>query len=76
MAKTTSQKSKNASDATGAVLVEAPQRDDETPRDSYRVKLEIFEGPLDLLLYLIKKDEIDINDIPISHITEQYLAYL
>src|SRR5262245_25363903 len=76
MAKTTSQKSKKASDATGAVLVEAPQRDDEAQRDSYRVKLEIFEGPLDLLLYLIKKDEIDINDIPISHITEQYLAYL
>ncbi len=37
---------------------------------------KIFEGPLDLLLYLIRKDEIDINDIPIAHITEQYLAYL
>jgi segregation and condensation protein A len=45
-------------------------------RDNYRVKLEIFEGPLDLLLYLIKKDEIEITDIPIAHITEQYLAYL
>jgi len=43
---------------------------------SYKVKLEVFEGPLDLLLYLIKKNEIDISDIPISVITEQYLEYL
>src|SRR5437588_13098822 len=42
----------------------------------YKVKLEVFEGPLDLLLYLIKKDEIDIYDIPIERITKQYLAYL
>src|SRR5438132_4218347 len=42
----------------------------------YKVKLDIFEGPLDLLLYLIKRDEIDIYDIPIEHITKQYLAYL
>jgi segregation and condensation protein A len=76
MAKTPSQKSKSSSDATSAALAEAPQRDDEARRDDYRVKLEIFEGPLDLLLYLIKKDEIDIYDIPISHITKQYLTYL
>ncbi|MFH1478979.1 MAG: segregation/condensation protein A [Candidatus Omnitrophota bacterium] len=43
---------------------------------SYKVKLEVFEGPLDLLLYLIKKNEIDIYDIPISTITEQYLEYI
>ncbi len=43
---------------------------------SYKVKLEVFEGPLDLLLYLIKKDELDIYDIPITRITEQYLEYL
>jgi segregation and condensation protein A len=43
---------------------------------SYKVKLEVFEGPLDLLLYLIKKNEIDIYDIPIAVITEQYLEYL
>jgi len=43
---------------------------------TYKVKLEIFEGPLDLLLYLIKKEEIDIYDIPISKITDQYLEYL
>ena len=42
----------------------------------YKVKLEIFEGPLDLLLYLIKRDEIDIYDIPIEHITRQYLEYM
>jgi len=40
------------------------------------VKLPIFEGPLDLLLYLIRREEIDIYDIPISRITEQYLQYL
>jgi segregation and condensation protein A len=40
------------------------------------VKLPVFEGPLDLLLYLIKKDEIDIYDIPIEKITTQYLEYL
>jgi segregation and condensation protein A len=43
---------------------------------SYKVKLEVFEGPLDLLLYLIKREEIDIYDIPIAKITEQYLDYL
>src|SRR5215468_837307 len=76
MAKTHSQKSKNQPASTSVALTEAPERDDEAWRDSYRVKLEIFEGPLDLLLYLIRKDEIDICDIPIAHITEQYLAYL
>lgn len=39
-------------------------------------KLETFEGPLDLLLFLIKKSEINIYDIPVSQITEQYLNYL
>jgi len=42
----------------------------------YKVKLEVFEGPLDLLLYLIKRDEIDIYDIPIEHITTQYLEHI
>ena len=42
----------------------------------YKVKLEIFEGPLDLLLYLIKRDEIDIYDISIERITGQYLEYI
>ena len=42
----------------------------------YEVKLERFEGPLDLLLHLIQRDEIDIYDIPIARITEQYLDYI
>ncbi len=43
---------------------------------SYEVKLDIFEGPLDLLLYLIRKNELDIYNIPMALITEQYLAHL
>jgi segregation and condensation protein A len=43
---------------------------------TYKVKLEVFEGPLDLLLYLIKKEELNISDIPIAKITDQYLEYL
>jgi len=46
------------------------------PSGFYRVKLPVFEGPLDLLLHLIKKNEVEIVDIPIATITEQYLAYL
>lgn len=42
----------------------------------YKVRLEIFEGPLDLLLYLIKRDELDIYDISLERITGQYLEYL
>jgi segregation and condensation protein A len=42
----------------------------------YKIKLEAFEGPLDLLLFLIKKEEIDVYDIPIAKITEQFLAYV
>ena len=43
---------------------------------AYEVKLERFEGPLDLLLHLIQRDEIDIYDIPIARITQQYLNYI
>src|ERR1700719_4573431 len=42
----------------------------------YKFKLEIFEGPLDLLLCLVKRDKIDIYDISIERITRQYLEYL
>jgi segregation and condensation protein A len=42
----------------------------------YKVQVEVFEGPLDLLLHLIKKEDIDIYDIPISKLLEQYLDYL
>jgi segregation and condensation protein A len=48
-----------------------------TPDECYQVQLEnIFEGPMDLLVHLIKKHEVDIYDIPIALITEQYLKYL
>jgi segregation and condensation protein A len=47
-----------------------------TGEAEYKVELEVFEGPLDLLLYLIKKEEVDIYDIPIETITTQYMEYL
>jgi len=43
---------------------------------SYKIKLQLFEGPLDLLIYLVKKDHLNIYDIPIAKVTEQYLSYL
>jgi len=43
---------------------------------AYRIKLQNFEGPLDLLLFLIKKNEVDIYDIPIADITRQYMEYV
>lgn len=46
------------------------------PQDEYKVQLDVFEGPLDLLLYLIRKDEVDIYDIPIERITNQYMQYI
>jgi segregation and condensation protein A len=52
-------------------------RSDDTDDDHYRVKLRnVFEGPMDLLVHLIKKAEVDIYDIPIALITAQYLEYL
>lgn len=44
--------------------------------DMYRVQLEEFEGPLDLLLFFIRRDELDIHDIPIAQIADEYLAYV
>jgi len=46
------------------------------PDDAPRIQLPLFEGPLDLLLYLIRRDKIDIHDIPIAPITRQYMEYL
>ena len=54
----------------------ATPNDFESILPDYPVKLANFEGPLDLLLYLIKKSEVDVYDIPIVRITEQYLNYL
>src|SRR6186713_874254 len=48
----------------------------ESSPDAYKVKLDSFEGPLDLLLHLIRKNELNIYDIPIALITEQYLGYI
>lgn len=65
--------------ATGEPSEAPTDTADETPAEdkaNYTVRLEDFEGPLDLLLYLIQRDEIDIYDIPIAHITQQYLAHL
>jgi segregation and condensation protein A len=42
----------------------------------YRIKLDVFEGPLDLLLHLVKKNELEVTDVPTAAITEQYLSYL
>ncbi|MBI4126047.1 MAG: segregation/condensation protein A [Deltaproteobacteria bacterium] len=44
--------------------------------NEYRVNLEVFEGPLDLLLYLIRKNDLDVYDIPITFILEEYMRYL
>ncbi|MBN1341078.1 MAG: segregation/condensation protein A [Phycisphaerae bacterium] len=44
--------------------------------DDYRVQLDVYNGPLDLLLYLIRREEVDIYDIPIVRITEQYVGYV
>jgi len=43
---------------------------------TYKIKLDMYEGPLDLLLYLIKKEEVDIINIPVAKITNQYLEYV
>jgi segregation and condensation protein A len=60
---------------------EHPHGERETPNGAgpaggYRVRLDLFEGPLDLLLHLIKKNEVDVTNIPVATITEQYLAHL
>jgi segregation and condensation protein A len=57
-------------------VTDQPQFDFESSPDAYKVKLETFEGPLDLLIHLIRKNELDIYDIPIAIITEQYLGYI
>jgi len=63
-------------DARGAATEPPPSPFVTHRTGTVTIKLERFEGPLDLLLHLIKRDEIDIYDIPIAHITQQYLRYL
>ena len=53
-----------------------PPKDLYIPPDALEIFLEAFEGPLDLLLYLIKRQNLDILDIPIARITEQYMSYI
>lgn len=48
----------------------------ECVNEDYRVNLDIFEGPLDLLLYLIKKNDLDVYDIPIAFVLEEYMRYV
>jgi len=58
-------------------VTEHPRPSDfESSPDAYNVRLDSFEGPLDLLIHLIRKNEVNIYDIPISLITEQYLGYI
>jgi segregation and condensation protein A len=59
----------------GTPIIEPP-KDLYIPPDALEVFLEAFEGPLDLLLYLIKRQNLDILDIPIARITEQYMSYI
>jgi segregation and condensation protein A len=59
----------------GEAFTELPQ-DLYIPPDALEVFLEAFEGPLDLLLYLIRKQNIDILDIPVAEITRQYMSYV
>ena len=59
----------------GEVLTELPQ-DLYIPPEALRIFLEAFEGPMDLLLYLIKKQNLDILDLPIAEITAQYIKYI
>ena len=60
---------KTSRESTASLLI-SPEMDE------YRVNLDIYNGPLDLLLYLIRRDEVDIYDIPLARITEQYIKYV
>ncbi|MGH8567490.1 MAG: segregation and condensation protein A, partial [Gammaproteobacteria bacterium] len=59
----------------GRAITELPH-DLYIPPDALEVILEAFEGPLDLLLYLIRRHNLDILDIPVAEVTEQYMAYI
>src|SRR3990167_9045095 len=59
----------------GEPVIELP-RDLYIPPDALEIVLEAFEGPLDLLLYLIRKENLDILDIPMAPLTRQYLEYV
>jgi segregation and condensation protein A len=68
---------KPVDDAAETANAVAPERGEDAPAGAdVHVKLPMFEGPLDLLLHLCQKHELDILDIPISFVTEKYLEYL
>lgn len=73
--KTIDQKEMPFAIVLGAPMTELP-KDLYIPPDALEIFLEAFEGPLDLLLYLIKKQNIDILDIPLAKITQQYMTYI
>ncbi|CAG0911411.1 unnamed protein product, partial [Cyprideis torosa] len=60
----------------GGEPLSSPPTDLYIPPDALEVILEAFEGPLDLLLYLIRRQNIDILEIPIAHVTRQYMEYI
>ena len=59
----------------GELLTELPQ-DLYIPPDALEIFLDAFEGPLDLLLYLIRRQNLDVLDIPMAALTKQYMAYV
>ena len=61
---------------TDELVTVPPGVESTLPEDAPRIHLPLFEGPLDLLLYLIRRDKIDIHDIPIAPITRRYMEYL
>ncbi|HTC22420.1 MAG TPA: segregation/condensation protein A, partial [bacterium] len=63
-----------SSSATNVTIKEIINQEDQRP--TYQITLPYFDGPMDLLLHLIKEHELDIYDIPISKITKEYLAYI
>jgi segregation and condensation protein A len=67
-----------AGSASGADHPRKGMHLNDTPHHApeYRVELDVFNGPLDLLLYLLKRDELDIYDIPIARITDTYISYV
>ena len=63
-------------DETRATIMEVTTEQSENPFSDYIVEQESFSGPLDLLLHLIRKDEVDIFEIDISRLTDQFVAYI
>jgi segregation and condensation protein A len=66
----------DAQATTDAQVTVPPGVESTLPDDAPRIQLPLFEGPLDLLLYLIRREKIDIHDIPIAPITRRYMEYL